>query len=98
MSSSVTSSRRNDPEVWLALQLLVLGGKLLFQLGQATEAQLGCAVEVALALRQLRLGLGAFDLFLELLDLADDLLLALPNQLHGGRPLAQLGDLGLHFP
>jgi hypothetical protein len=76
------------------LQLLVLRRELLFQLGQAAETQLGGAIEVALPLRQLRFGLGALDVFLDLLNLPDDLLLTLPDQLHGRRLFAQLGDFG----
>ena len=79
------------------LELFVLGRQPLFQLGQTPEAQLGSAVEVTLALGELGLGLGAVNLALQLLNLADELLLPLPDQLHGRRSLAQLGDFRRHL-
>ena len=94
MSSSVTSSRRNEPCFCSCLQLVGLRRRGLLQLGDAAEAQLGGAVEIAAALRQLRLGLGGLDLLLQLAQLADQLLLALPDGLHLIDALAQLGDLG----
>ena len=73
MSSSVTSSRRNEPCFCGSLSSAALAVGGLLQLGDAAEAQLGGAIEVAAALRQLGLGLGGLDLLLQLAQLADQL-------------------------
>ena len=57
MSSSVTSSRRNDPCFCASFSSAAFGGAAFSSSGIAAEAQLRGAVQVALALRQLRLGL-----------------------------------------
>ena len=75
------------------LELVALGQELLLELGHAAEAQLGGAVQIAAALRQLRLGLGRLDLLLELADGADELFSRCQTRLHLVGALAQLGDL-----
>ena len=57
-SSSVTSSRRNEPCFCSCFSSSAFAAARLLQLGDAAEAQLGGAIEIAAALRQLRLGLG----------------------------------------
>ena len=79
-------------------QLRGLGGRRLLQLGDAAEAQLGGAVQIAAPLRDLRLGLGGLDLLLQLAELGDELLLVLPDGLHLADALAQLRDLGGDLP
>ena len=79
------------------LQLRGLRGRAPSPARDAAEAQLGRAIEIAAPLRQLRLGLGGLRLFLQLAQLADQLLLVLPDGLHLIDALAQLRDLRGHL-
>jgi hypothetical protein len=66
MSSSVTSSRRNDPSFWAACSSAFLATTAFSSSGSLPKRQLGGAVQVAAALGQLQLGLGRLDVGLEL--------------------------------
>ena len=80
----------------MLLRLFELCGfcqRRLLQLGDAAEAQLRRAVEIAAPLRQLRLGLGSLGFFLELAQGPDEALFVLPDALHLIGALAQLRDL-----
>src|SRR5947208_3612181 len=70
-------------------------GEALLELRDLAVAQLGRALEVGLALGALGLAVRLLEALLDLASLRDGLLLALPHSLHGGRGLAQLGQLAL---
>ena len=93
MSSSVTSSRRKAPCVCASFSSAVLGGERLLQLRHAAEPQLRGAVQITAPLRLLCLGAPLLDVLLQLADLADQGLFALPDALHGVDALAQLRHL-----
>src|SRR3977135_2826263 len=65
------------------------------ELGYLAVAQLGGALQVGLALCTLGLAARLLEALLEVGDLLDRLLLALPLRLHRRRALAQLGELAL---
>ena len=96
MSSSVTSSVSIEPPLGVQLgELRLLLGDGLLELGDPAVAELGGALEVAVALGPLGLAAGLLELGLGGLDRVDRALLVLPARLHLGGALAQLGELGL---
>ena len=78
----------------LALGLLGVG-ELLLELGDRAVAQLGGALEVALARGDLELALGGGQALAQVADAGDLLLLGLPLGLHAGGALLQVGELAL---
>ena len=94
MSSSSTSSLRKVPSAWSS-RAAPPGRDRLLELGDLAVAQLGGALEVAVALGALGLAVRLLELLLGVADRVDRLLLVLPVRLHRVRALAQVGELAL---
>ncbi len=75
------------------VERLLLLLEVLLQLHQRSVPDLGGALEVALALRALQLGVQRFALLLELAQLRDGALLVLPAGLHAVAAVVEVGDL-----
>jgi len=75
MSSSVTSSRRNEPFFCVSVSFFVLGLKLLLQLGKRPKRISAARPRSPCRCRSCGLRLGLLDIALELLQFDDDLFL-----------------------
>ena len=75
ISSAVTSSESSEPSAWSSSRWILLGSEVLLELDQLAVADLGRALEVALALGALELGAAALlALLLDLAHVGDRLL------------------------